>query len=90
MIEQVRKVYPELVMHIDCNSGFTLDDIEMFRKLDRLDLKMIEQPLGYDDLIDHAELQKNLQTPTCLDESITSLNRAAKAIKIQACRWINI
>ena len=90
MIEQVRKVYPDLVMHIDCNSGFTLDDIEMFRKLDRLDLKMIEQPLGYDDLIDHAELQKKLQTPICLDESITSLNRAAKAIKIQACRWINI
>ena len=77
-------------MHIDCNSGFTLDDIEMFRKLDRLDLKMIEQPLGYDDLIDHAELQKHLQTPICLDESITSLNRASKAIKINACQWINI
>ena len=90
MIEQVRETYPELVMHIDCNSGFTLNDIELFQKLDRLNLKMIEQPLGYDDLIDHAELQKKLKTPICLDESITSLNRAVKAIKIGACKWINI
>lgn len=90
MIEQVRNTFPDLVMHIDCNSGFTLDDLEMFQSLDQLDLKMIEQPLGYDDLIDHAELQRELRTPICLDESITSVNRAAKAIKIGACRWINI
>ena len=90
MIEQVRNTFPDLVMHIDCNSGFTLDDVEIFRSLDQLDLKMIEQPLGYDDLIDHAELQRELLTPICLDESITSVNRAAKAIKIGACRWINI
>ena len=90
MIEQVRNTFPDLVMHIDCNSGFTLDDLEMFRSLDQLDLRMIEQPLGYDDLIDHAELQRELRTPICLDESITSVNRAAKAIKIGACRWINI
>ncbi len=90
MIEQVRNTFPDLVMHIDCNSGFTLDDFAMFQRLDQLDLKMIEQPLGYDDLIDHAELQRKLRTPICLDESITSVNRAAKAIKIGACRWINI
>ena len=90
MIEQARNRFPDLAMHIDCNSGFTLNDVEMFRNLDQLDLKMIEQPLGYDDLIDHAELQKELRTPICLDESITSVNRAAKAIKIGACRWVNI
>ena len=90
MIAQVRDTYPDLVMHIDCNSGYTLDDIEMFRQLDRLGLKMIEQPLAYDDLVDHAALQKELQTPICLDESITSVRRAAKAIKIGACKLINI
>lgn len=90
MIEKLRNTFPDLVMHIDCNSGFTLDDIDMFRRLDRFDLKMIEQPLAYDDLVDHAELQKVLQTPICLDESITSVNRAAKAIRIKACQWINI
>ena len=90
MIERVRSTYPDLVMHIDCNSGFTLADTEMFRALDQLGLKMIEQPLAYDDLVNHAALQKQIKTPICLDESITSLSRAAKAIKIKACRWINI
>ena len=90
MIKQVRNAFPRLIMHIDCNSGFTLDDIAMFQELDKLDLKMIEQPLSYDDLVDHAELRKTIQTPICLDESITSLHRAKKAIKIGACDWINI
>jgi O-succinylbenzoate synthase len=90
MIKQVRNAFPRLIMHIDCNSGFTLDDIAMFQELDKLDLKMIEQPLSYDDLVDHAELRKTIQTPICLDESITSLHRATKAIKIGACDWINI
>ena len=90
MIKQVRDAFPQLIMHIDCNSGFTLDDIAMFQELDKFDLKMIEQPLSYDDLVDHAELRKTIQTPICLDESITSLHRAKKAIKIGACDWINI
>ena len=90
MVEKVRDTYPELVMHIDCNSGFTLDDIDMFQRLDHFDLSMIEQPLAYDDLIDHSILQKQLKTPICLDESITSVHRAAKAIKANACQWINI
>ena len=90
MIEKVRKTYPDLAMHIDCNSGFTLEDMDMFRRLDHCGLEMIEQPLAYDDLIDHSALQQQLQTPICLDESITSVHRAAKAIKINACQWINI
>ena len=51
MIKQVRDAFPGLIMLIDCNSGFTLDDIAMFQELDKLDLKMIEQPLSYDDLV---------------------------------------
>lgn len=90
MIEKVRDTYPGLVMHIDCNSGFTLDDLDMFQRLDQCNLSMIEQPLAYDDLIDHSILQKQLKTPICLDESITSPHRAAKAIRVNACQWINI
>ena len=89
-ITAVRKAFPEMVFHIDCNSAFTLDDLPMFEQLDRYNLAMIEQPLAYDDLIDHAELQKRINTPICLDESITSLNKARKAIQIGACRWINL
>lgn len=90
LIRSVRAAFPEITLHVDCNSGFTLDDIAMFRALDELDLAMIEQPLQYDDLISHAELQRALKTPICLDESITSLARAQKAIDIKACGWINI
>jgi O-succinylbenzoate synthase len=51
---------------------------------------MIEQPLGHDDLLDHAALQKQIATPVCLDESITSLDRARQAIAVGACRYMNI
>lgn len=90
VVRRVRETYPDAVMHVDCNSGFTLGDMQMFRDLDALGLAMIEQPLAHDDLIDHARLQAELRTPLCLDESITSLDRARKAIDIGACGWINL
>lgn len=90
MVAAVREAFPDAVMHIDCNSGFTLDDVAEFRDLDRLGLAMIEQPLSSDDLINHARLQAVLETPICLDESITSVDRARKAIDTGAARIINI
>lgn len=90
MVARVREANPDAVIHVDCNSGFTLEDAPMFRELDRFGLAMIEQPLAYDDLIDHAALQSELKTPICLDESITSVERARKAIDIGACGWINL
>lgn len=90
MVAAVREAFPDAVVHIDCNAGFTLDSLALFRDLDRLGLAMIEQPLGHDDLLDHARLQAVLRTPICLDESITSLDRARQAIDIGAARWINL
>jgi O-succinylbenzoate synthase len=90
MVACVREAFPEAVIHIDCNSGFSLNDVAEFRALDRLRLAMIEQPLASDDLIDHARLQGELETPLCLDESITSVDRARKAIDTGAARIINI
>lgn len=90
MIAAVRDSFPDTVFHIDCNSSFTPDDRSMFMSLDRYNLAMIEQPLAHDDLIDHAELQNAVDTPICLDESINSVERARKAIRIGACRWINL
>ena len=90
MVAAVRQTFPDMVFHIDCNSAYTLDDLPMFKKLDDYNLAMIEQPLMHDDLIDHATLQKEIATPICLDESITSPAKARKAIEIGACRWINI
>jgi o-succinylbenzoate synthase len=90
MIEKIRKRFPDTTIHIDCNSNYSLKDIEMFKELDNYDLSMIEQPLAFDDLIDHATLQKKIKTPICLDESIVSADKARKAIQIGACRWVNI
>jgi len=90
MIRAVRNSFPKTVIHVDCNSAYTLDNLLMFQELDQYNLAMIEQPLMHDDLIDHAELQRHLRTPICLDESITSTDHVRKAAKVKACGWINI
>ena len=90
VMRAVRKRFPDAVMHVDANCAYTLNDLELMKKLDQLDLAMIEQPLAHDDLLDHAELQRHLKTPICLDESITSLDKARKAVQIGACEYINI
>ena len=74
----------------DANSAYTLDDIEHLAQLDAFDLIMLEQPLGDDDLIRHAELQRRMTTRICLDESITSVDRAEDMITLQSGRIINI
>jgi O-succinylbenzoate synthase len=90
VIRQVRKHFGKIRLMGDANSAFTLNDIGLFQRLDKYDLMMFEQPLAYDDMFDHAALQNEIETPICLDESIHSLPDARKAIKIGACRIINI
>ncbi len=90
MVKAVRKEYPSIKLTVDANSAYTLKDVEMLRRLDEFDLMLIEQPLAYDDIIDHAELQRQVQTPICLDESILSVGDARKALKLGACKIINI
>ena len=90
MVKEVRNEFPHMPVHIDCNSCYTLNDLPMFRELDKYNLTMIEQPLANDDLIDHARLQTELKTAICLDESIVSADKVRKAIQIGACRFVNI
>jgi o-succinylbenzoate synthase len=90
MARAVRQEFPGIKLTVDANSAYTLKDVDMLRRLDDLDLMLIEQPLAYDDIIDHAELQRQIRTPICLDESILSVEDARKAISIGACRIINI
>lgn len=90
MLKEVRKRFPGILMMADANSAYTLKDIDLLRKLDELDLMMIEQPLAHDDIIDHSRLQSQLATPICLDESIHSLEDARKAIELGSCKIINI
>ncbi|WP_285766972.1 o-succinylbenzoate synthase [Peribacillus sp. SI8-4] len=90
LIEKVRNVYPDIPLMADANSAYTLQDIDRLSALDDFNLMMIEQPLAYNDIIDHAELQSRLKTPICLDESIHSLEDVRKAIKLGSCQIINI
>ena len=90
MVKEVRNKFPDMPIHIDCNSCYSLRDLAMFKELDNYGFTMIEQPLAHDDLIDHATLQGQLKTPICLDESIVSADKVRKAIQIGACRFVNI
>jgi O-succinylbenzoate synthase len=88
--EMVRRRFGSILLMVDANAAYTLADADRLAELDRFDLMMIEQPLDYDDIGDHASLQRRLQTPICLDESIHSLADAREAIGLAACRIINI
>ncbi|EZH65458.1 O-succinylbenzoate synthase [Bacillaceae bacterium JMAK1] len=90
ILKQVRETFPAVSIMADANSAFTLQDIELFKKMDTLDLLMIEQPLAHDDIVDHSKLQAAIQTPVCLDESIHSFEDARKAIELGSCKTINI
>ena len=80
----------EAPLMADANNAYSLDDADHLAQLDELDLMMIEQPLAHDDLVRHAELQRRLQTPLCLDESITSLDRARDMVTLGSGRIVNI
>ena len=81
---------PEAPLMADANNAYSLADVDQLAALDELDLMMIEQPLAFDDLVRHAELQRRLETPVCLDESITSLDRAVDMHTLGSGRIINI
>ncbi len=90
VVRQVREAFPEILLMADANSAYTLADVDIFKKMDKYNILMFEQPLDYEDIIDHAELQRQVETPICLDESIHSADDARKAIQIGACRIINV
>lgn len=89
-VRRVRERFPELLLQVDANSAYSLDQAQVFEAMDDFDLLLIEQPLAEDDLIDHGHLQARLRTALCLDESILSRRHARQALEIGACRIINI
>ena len=90
VVREVRRQFPNIKLMADANSAYTLDDTDHLRRLDDFYLMMIEQPLSHDDIIDHSVLQPKLETPICLDECIRSAHHAEQAIRLGACRIINI
>jgi O-succinylbenzoate synthase len=90
VIKQVREKFDDITLMGDANSAYTLADVDLFKRMDDFDLMMFEQPLGYDDMLDHSKLQAQIKTPICLDESIKSPEDARKAVELKAGRIINV
>ena len=89
-VQAIRARFQGIPLMVDANAAYSFADANHLGELDGYDLMMIEQPLDYDDLADHARLQKKLKTPICLDESIKTVAIAREAIAAGACRIINI
>jgi o-succinylbenzoate synthase len=90
LIGAIRARFGLIRLQADANAAYTLEDGPHLAALDAHELVMLEQPLGYDDIVDHAALALTLRTPICLDESIDSAEGARKALDLGACRIVNI
>ncbi len=90
VVRAVRERFPKIKLMADANSAYRLSDAARLKQLDAFYLMMIEQPLAHDDIIDHARLQAQLETPICLDECIRNAHMAEQAIEMRACGIINI
>ena len=90
VVDEVRRKYPHILLSVDANAAYTFSDADHLKMLDDFDLLMIEQPLQYDDLMDHARLQEMMKTSLCLDESIVNQRQARLALELDSCRIINI
>jgi O-succinylbenzoate synthase len=88
--EQVRNRWPGIMLSCDANSAYKLRDADHLTAFDAFDLLMIEQPLWHDDFYYHSMLQKRLNTPICLDESIRNRRDALAAIEMESCKIINV
>lgn len=89
-VDRIRSKFGKIPLQVDANAAYTLADADLLARLDPYDLLLIEQPLDYDDVMDHAALQEKIKTPVCLDESIHTVRIARDAIEAKACRIINI
>lgn len=93
-VEPVRAVREEfgddLFLQVDANAAYSLEQIEDLKRLDDFGLACIEQPLGWDQLLEHAELQRAIATPVCLDETLRSADDVRRALDLDACRNVNL
>lgn len=89
-LRSIRKRWPDIMLQVDGNGAYSIKEIKALESLDKFNLLMIEQPFHYDDLLYHSVLQKGIKTHVCLDESITSPDKAVEALVMDACRVINI
>jgi len=90
VLRALRRAYPDVLLQADANGAYTLGDLPTLLKLDKFELLMLEQPLAYDDLVDHAVLSRKMRTPICLDESINSMSSLKAAYALGSCEILNL
>jgi O-succinylbenzoate synthase len=89
-VAAVRAEFPDILLSVDANSAYRLEDAQHLAQLDAYQLLMMEQPLNWDDIYAHSKLQAQIKTAICLDECINNARHALTAIELKACRIINI
>jgi o-succinylbenzoate synthase len=90
VVDAARRKHPAMALSADANAAYRLADCDHLRRLDAFGLQMIEQPLDHDDLVDHAELARSIETPICLDESVGNVRAARQALDLGSCRIVNM
>jgi o-succinylbenzoate synthase len=90
LVDAVRSRFPDIRLSVDANSAYSLADSALLKRLDDYNLLMLEQPLAAGDLVDHSKLQREIDTPICLDESILTVADARHAYELGSCKIINI
>ena len=90
LLAAVRAQFPDIQLTVDANSAYTLDDIDTLRAIDEFGLQYIEQPLHWDDMVEHAQLATMIRTELCLDETLTSPARVRAALDLKACSVVNL
>jgi O-succinylbenzoate synthase len=90
VVREVRRRFPNIKLSVDANSAYSLSDVDHLKQFDEFSLLMMEQPLEWDDMYRHSQLQPQIATPICLDESIHNLQHAEAAVETGACRVVNI
>lgn len=90
VVQAIRNEFPDVNLMVDANSAYRIEDADQLKKFDPYSLMMIEQPLEWDEIYQHARLQQMLKTAICLDEPIHNLRHARAAIELKACRILNI
>jgi O-succinylbenzoate synthase len=89
-VREVRRAFGEIPLFVDANAAYTLEDLDVFRKLDEFNLMMYEQPFAATALDEHAQLAKSVKTPVCLDEGVSDLADAKKVVELGSAQIVNI
>ncbi|HUX07508.1 MAG TPA: o-succinylbenzoate synthase [Acidobacteriota bacterium] len=90
VVARIREELPDVPLMVDANCAYSIEDADHLARFDEHKLMMIEQPFSYEDITDHAKLQRRISTPVCLDESIKSVGILRAAIELGSCRIVNI